>query len=229
MTGLSAGGLEWSLLLASSIHDMKNSLALLMEAISSASESGAATSADQRDHFATMQSAAARINNDLLHLLTLYRLDQDQLQIRVEEVWLGEFLEEQVAQQALLFQMRGLQGTIDCPPDVMGFFDRSLVAGIINNGLLNAVRHARSRIWLRGCAHNGGVLLTISDDGEGLPPGWSLHASAARPVDFASGSTSLGLHFAREVAQLHRRGPAVGRLNLRNGETGGAELELFLP
>lgn len=219
----------FAMLLASSIHDIKNSLGMLMERLAAVIETIPADSQQQRQ-FATVQGEAARINNDLMYLLGLYRLQQQSLPLRIEEVWLDEFLQEQVAQQSLLFSLRNTTCQISCDPWLSGYFDRNLIAGVLNNVLVNGARYARQSLHLSAFAQDGGIIVQVADDGPGFPePLLTLGQAHAGSIDFTTGSSSLGLHFAREVAALHRRGELQGRIELANPASGGGLFTLFLP
>ncbi|WP_435209156.1 ATP-binding protein [Micromonospora sp. bgisy143] len=63
----------------------------------------------------------------------------------------------------------------------------------------------------------GEVLLTVADEGPGMPPG------AVQRGASAAGSTGLGLDIARRAAQA-----GGGRLELRSGPKGGAQVVLRL-
>lgn len=220
-----------TLLLASSVHDIKNSLGLLMETLAVTVAESDPNDRHQRQHFATMQGHAARINNDLMSLLGIYRLQEQRLPVRIDEVYVREFLDDQLAQQQLLLETRGIHYQLSCDATLVGYFDPSLISGILNDVLINALRYSRQEILIHAEAcKGGGVEITVTDDGAGFPEEMLAEdTSASRPIDFASGSTHLGLYFARAVAALHRRGELHGGVRLSNRREGGAEFRLFLP
>lgn len=220
----------FSLLLASSVHDIKNSLGMLLSTLEGVIQDSPAQDDQQRLRYATLQGEAARINNALMYLLGLYRLQEAQLPVRVEEVFVADFLDEQRAQQQLLFDIRGLELVVDCDEALTAYFDPTLIAGIVDNVLVNAARYARSRIELRAGLDAGGLCLEVRDDGPGFPAKIldAVH-NHDRGIDFSSGSTNLGLYFAVEVARLHRRGAHCGSVELANLETGGSCFRLRLP
>ena len=71
----------------------------------------------------------------------------------------------------------------------------------------------------------------VEDDGPGFPPTMLLETiSAPSKIDFSSGSTGLGLYFARTVAGMHKHQDRQGVLRLENGGTwGGGCFILQLP
>lgn len=222
---------SFALLLASSVHDIKNSLSMLLDTLDGVVETTPITSERQRTQFATLRGEAARINNSLMYLLGLYRMQHNQLSVQIQEVYVADFLEEQLAASELLFSIRELNVGIDCDEQLSGYFDPTLIGGIINNVLVNAARYARKNIELRArLTEHGGLLIEVRDDGPGFPQKMLEDISnQSRGIDFSSGSTNLGLYFAGEVAQMHRRGEAHGHIALSNLPEGGSCFQLALP
>src|SRR5690606_22929681 len=223
---------EFALLLASSVHDIKNSLGMLLSTLEAVVRAAPPQNAEQRRQFATLQGEAARINNDLLYLLGIYRLRRNQLPLQLQEVFVADFLEDQLASNQLLLDIRQLEFELQCDSELRAYFDPQLIGGVIDNVLVNAARYARRRIAVKARAERGGVLIAVCDDGEGFPPAMLAAATAdnrERGIDFASGSSNLGLYFAGRVAQLDRRGGQCGDLALANGGSGGGCFSLWLP
>ena len=219
----------FAMLLASSVHDIKNSLGMLLDTVDQVVRETPISNDSQRRHFATLQGEAARINNDLLYLLGIYRLEQWQLPLNIREVFVADFFEELKAQNELLFDIRQLNCDIECDVDARAYFDPGLISGVINNVVVNAARYAKQRVRLRATVGNG-LIIDVEDDGAGFPQAMLDNVSnTQRGIDFNSGSSSLGLYFADRVAQLHQRGEHTGRIALQNLTTGGGRFTLWLP
>src|SRR5690606_17599731 len=141
----------------------------------------------------------------------------------------ADFLQEQLLNNALLFEIRDLELRLDCDPDLCGYFDPTLVAGVLNNVLVNAARYARRLVSIDARATSEGLLIEVLDDGDGFPQKMRQQCSGNRDrgIDFQSGSTNLGLFFAGEVAALHRRGAQAGSIALRNRPEGGGCFQLL--
>lgn len=229
----------FSMMLASSVHDIKNSLGMLLNTLDSVIEATPNASDLQRSQFGTLRGEAARINNSMIYLLGLYRLQEKQLPLQIQEIFVDDFLEEQIAANELLFSIRQLRITCECDEDLRAYFDPTLIAGILNNVLVNASRYANKtiRVIARPNANNG-VVIEVRDDGPGFPEKMlSANANAPqdqfanddRGIDFHSGSTSLGLYFAAQVANLHCRGDERGTIELTNQQPNGSCFRLVLP
>jgi signal transduction histidine kinase len=222
---------DFSFIIASSVHDMKNSLGMLINSVETLCESLPEELKDALNT-STIQYEAQRVNNDLIQLLGLYRLHNEMLSLAIDECHVADLFEEQMAHYQETLANRGVSLACECAPDLAGYFDREIVLGVLNNALNNATRYTRSRIELVAGSCDGGVLIEVHDDGVGYPekllntePGKAL-----KGINFHTGSTNLGLYFASRVAELHRQGERTGHVVLSNGgRLGGGVFTLFLP
>ncbi|MFT6914538.1 MAG: signal transduction histidine kinase [Motiliproteus sp.] len=218
--------LSFSILLASTVHDMKNSIGLLMHQINQLPSQPDATAGPDQLKF-----EAARLNNYLIQLLTLYKFEQDQYPIQLDEYFLDEFVEDLLLMNQPILQPWGIHIEHQVPADLCWTFDRQLLVGVLSSIFTNVVRYARSRVLIELILDEGRLRIRIEDDGAGYPDNL-LGELSARPmaVDFVSGSTGLGLYFAVQVAALHQRDGQCGRVLLSNGgRLGGGCFELTLP
>jgi K+-sensing histidine kinase KdpD len=223
---------DFSLILASSVHDMKNSLGMLLNSLESVMQETPAENEAQEKRFATLQYEASRINTELIQLLSIYRMENDRLPVQVDEHYLIDILEEQVARNDMLFQTRNLAVEVDCDEDLLWYFDAELIGGVIHNILVNGARYSHSKMKVKAEVLNDELIVTVSDDGGGYPSFMlgSPQQSFAKSVSFSEGNTHLGLYFAQESARLHSRNQREGRIELSNGgDLGGGVFTISLP
>ncbi|WP_168203136.1 sensor histidine kinase [Marinobacter fonticola] len=221
--------LDFTMVMASAVHDMKNSLGMLLHSLDELGDE-IPGSVGSSPRFNTLRYEAERVHGDLVQLLGLYRLDQDTLSAHIEEHFLPDYLEAQLARHVPLLEGHGLEHTLVCD-SVSGYFDAELLAGVINNTVNNAIRYTRSSIYISAGEHEGYLVIRVADDGSGYPHAMLQSASsAAEPINFQSGSTRLGLYFAEAVAHLHRNGDRCGEIRILNGgPLGGGVFEIWLP
>ena len=136
---------------ASAVHDMKNSLGMLLGTL----DEFFGTAGRTQEKSASGHAAIRGGNIDLIQLLGLYRLEHEQLMVRVDEQFVRDFLEEQVALLHVGCSTENLL-EIDCDRDLAGYFDGELVSGVINNILANASRYTQDRILLKAVPEEGG-------------------------------------------------------------------------
>ena len=222
--------IDFSLLLASSVHDIKNSLSMLLTSLDEVIDISSEESPEQRKNYSILRGEASRINQTLINLLGLYRLQLDQLTLNLEEVSVKDFLEEQVISQQLLFDVNNININIDCDDALIGYFDESLIAGVIGNILVNGAKYTKDTINLSAREVDKHLEINITDNGRGYPQFIIEHIdNQHRGIDFSSGSTNLGLFFAQKIAQIHQCRGQTGSIKLSNLEQGGGCFTLTLP
>ena len=221
----------FSMILASSVHDMKNSLGMLLGSLEEVIAESDAQDDRQANQFATLQYEASRINSELIRLLSIYRMQQNRLPITIDEHFVDELLEDQFARDDTLFTTRGIQASFVCDSDLVWYFDAELVGSVINDALVNCARYTQDQIFVSATMNNHCLEITVSDNGPGFPA-FMLgdQSSQENPEITDNDRTHLGLYFAGRVAEMHRRNDIKGSLTLaNNGKLGGGELVLRLP
>lgn len=222
---------DFSTILASSVHDMKNSVGMLIASLETLMETQTPKSEDEKKQFQTLHYEASRINGELIQLLTLYRNDKGFLPVNVDEQFVVDVLEDQIARNQLLLDTSDLNVVLDCDDELNWYFDADLVGGVIHNILVNCIRYTRSRILVKATEQDGYLCISIADDGPGYPEDMLLAPSQrVNEAQVSEGATHLGLFFAEEIASLHRQGERKGKIELTNsGALGAGEFRLFLP
>ena len=223
---------DFSLVLASSVHDMKNSLGMLLTSLEDVIRDAPARDQKQAEQFATLQYEASRINTELVQLLSLYRMQNDRLPLHVDEHYLIDVLEEQVARNDMLFSTRNIEVELDCDEGLSWYYDSELLGSVIHNVIVNCARYSKKKMLLKAEANDNSLKISIADDGDGYPEFMldNPEQSFDQAVNFSSGSTHLGLYFAQKVAQMHRRHDQCGSIALsNNGPLGGGLFIITLP
>jgi K+-sensing histidine kinase KdpD len=108
--------------------------------------------------------------------------------------------------------------------------DAAKVERIVENLLANAARHApqATGIWVSATASDGGVLITVEDNGPGVPP--ELRAAVFEPFRQGpdrsqhSPGVGIGLSLVARFAEIHG-----GRAWVEDRPGGGASFRVFLP
>ena len=222
--------LDFSTILASSVHDMKNSISMLLATLDELATSCGHTCPESAK-LSQLRYQGQRLNNDLVQMLSIYKIENKQFTPNIDEHSMEEFLAECVDPHEPLLKARGISIESTCPKGLIGFFDREMVLGVVNNVINNAYKYSKDRIRLEASTLDGFVAIQISDNGSGYPPGM-LHENGrdARPTNFRTGSTSLGLYFAALIADLHTNRDNRGYIELTNqGMNGGGRFTIYLP
>lgn len=222
--------IDFSLLLASSVHDIKNSLGMLLSSLDEVIDISKEERPEHRKNYSILRGEASRINNALIYLLGLYRLQNQQLSLNLEEVFVEDFLEEQVESQKLLFEVNDVEVSIDCDDNLTGYFDENMIAGVVNNILVNCAKYTNDKISLSASIEDNFLTINIIDNGNGYPKNIIDHIdNSSRSIDFNSGSTNLGLFFSQQIASIHKNKGKTGSIALSNLVGGGGCFTLMLP
>ncbi|MFZ5582806.1 MAG: sensor histidine kinase [Pseudomonadota bacterium] len=221
---------DLSVFLASSVHDMKNSISILIGSM----EKLLADSDPSRPEFGEMTHMmyeTKRINGNLIQLLALYKLGNHLYPFSPEDWVLEDFVAETVSQHLPLLRFRGLEFEAVVESDLVWPFDADLVGGIIGHALNNAIHYTKGKVRLVVRETEEGLEMRVEDDGRGYPQKMLDDGVAAmNGVDFQGGSTGLGLYFSAMAARLHRNKGRHGAICLENGGAwGGGCFVLTLP
>jgi signal transduction histidine kinase len=231
---MSEQDLDFSTLLAASVHDMKNSIGLLVHLIDEVREQTRGRSED----FGQLQLEALRLNSYLIQLMTLYKLENDQYAPQQDEHYLDEFIEDLVLMNRPVLEPRGIALEQQVEDSLSWYYDAQLVTGVLGNILTNVIRYDEGQVKaladhvrIGADEHQGFLRIRVEDDGPGYPEAMLGELEAVpMGVDFISGSTGFGLYFSSQVARLHRQGGRQGFVRLSNGSSlGGGCFELYLP
>ncbi len=216
--------------LASTVHDMKNSLSLLLGQLDVISEQ-LAQDRDNLQAVSTLRYEAGRMNCSLMELLTLYRLEKQQLGMNIHEVIVADLVDDCVAGHSMMASNNGIRLETDCDDELIWFFDPDLISIAINNILGNSIRYSSELVKISVKTQEKQLLIQIDDDGSGYPQKLLDEVEQfSSGVNAQTGSTGLGLYFAATIANCHQRQDRRGRIQLQN-EAGlkGGSFQLYLP
>lgn len=216
--------------LASTIHDMKNSLSYLLGQLDVISER-LQVEDENYQAVSTIRYESTRINHALMQLLTLYKLEQNQLYIQRVDVDVEDFIDDCVAVHSELAARNKIQLNVECEDVITWSFDPDIISIALNNIISNSLRYSSARLTISVRIENGQLVIEIDDDGDGYPD-FMLRQSDnfKKEINSQTGSTGLGLFFADTVAKSHQREGKQGVIHLENGGTlGGGRFQLYLP
>lgn len=215
--------------MALTIHDVKNSLAIFLDRL----ERVQAEDENAGKKYASFNYEVQRINNNLVRLLALYKVDADTFVLRDDYHHIDDFLVEIAAGYAAVLNEKCIELILECPEDLCYRFDKALIYGVLDNALNNAVRYTHSKIMLKASGCDDYLVLSVQDNGDGYPDNMLLQESSGScetEIDMAGGTTGLGNYFSQIVAGLHKADKKKGYTSLTNGsELGGSCFSIYLP
>lgn len=157
-------------------------------------------------------------------LLLLTRVDEDRLGDRREEVDLDDLARTEASRLR-----NGVAVDTSRVADGRVYGDELALGQVVRNLLDNAVRHAAGRVEVRLDRVGHRVVLTVDDDGAGVPEDQRdrvferfVRLDEARARD--DGGSGLGLAIVREICRAHG-----GEATVETSPLGGARFVVDLP
>lgn len=205
-------------------HELRSPLAVLRQYAEVAAAHPERVS--PRELTDTVLSEGARLERLVQGMLVLAKADEEALTATPADVDLDDVLYSE-AQRIRSTTTLTVEASGVHPVRIRG--DAGLIAQALRNLVDNAIRHAQGRIVLACTTETGGVVLTVDDDGPGVPPADRarvfdrfVRLDDARSRD--AGGSGLGLAIVHEIARLHG-----GSVRISDSPWGGARFELRLP
>ncbi len=216
--------------LASIIHDMKNSLGMVINRLDEVVDE-LPPDINKSAKITGIQQEAKRLNNNIIELLTLYRIENERVSAVIDEINVHSFLQESIAENQSIANASNVALACDCADNLVGYFDEGLVHGIINNLIGNALRYSESRIELSAIESDGFLVISVEDDGSGFTAAMlKAQEAGSNNKEIANGRTLLGIHFANLVAQMHQNQGRTGFIQLsNNSKLKGGCFSIHLP
>lgn len=214
-------------ILASTVHDIKNSLGIVLELIRQL----ALKQADQGADFSQLEFEANRINHSLMQLLVMYKIDSNKFSLEIDEYPAIDIINDAKAQQDVLSRLNDVRVQVECDNELLCYCDYPNVCNALGTILNNALRYTHSAIRISAAEEDGYLKFCIEDDGQGYPEHLlAADLSDAADLDWIKGNTGLGLYFVAMIAGLHKNNDKTGYVKIDNQSClGGARFSLFLP
>ncbi len=211
--------INFSDFIASSTHDMKNSLSVqigFLEDLMNACRGKIDES--MLSELGRTIYEANRMNVNLVQILSLYKLGKSIYPIDIAEQSVNEILQEVMLQNQSFMGYKGITISVDCDEGCYWYFDRDLVTGVLINALNNAYNYTKDKIRIAAQVRDGMLEIRVEDNGRGYPKNLLLESiTEHKGVSFTTGSTGLGFYFSSQVAGMHKNAGKQGTLSIENG------------
>ncbi len=202
------------------VHDLKGPLGnvvTLLTVLESAD-----LDAEDRDLLAEGKDRCRALLQRVEDLLDVARMEHGRISLHLEPVPSSRLFGESIEAIRRLAAEKGF--TLEAPPgdDVAVLCDRRLMERVLQNLMLNAVRHGRPPVRVVASSEADEVVLAVEDAGAGVPPGREAQVFepfASFSPDGRRRGAGLGLAFVRLATEAHG-----GRVAVR-----GARFELRFP
>ncbi len=186
---------------------------------------------DYANYAAIIEKHADRLTHLVNDLLTLSGIESGQIEIDLQRFPIEPFATRVLADLAGKAAPRRISLRLEAPPGISLFADVGRIQQVLVNLIGNAIAYGREegRVTLSILPGNGETILSVIDDGPGIPPGDRervferfYRLDRARSRD--SGGTGLGLAIVKHIALAHN-----GRVWVEETPGGGATFCIALP
>ena len=165
--------IDFSDVLTAVVHDMKNSLGLLIQSIETLEQHVPAELKEAHDHISCTHYEASRLNSNLVQLLSLYRTDIQQLPTAVDFYNIEDLLEDIISSHRYYAEQKNVSIETHVTSELHWYLDSELVYLLLNDVLLNALKYADKKLILTAKIETNNnddwLLITVEDDGKGYP------------------------------------------------------------
>jgi signal transduction histidine kinase len=105
--------IDFASVMAVAVHDMKNSLRLLLQSIEDLSKSLSSTEDKSRQHIVDLHYEANRMDTTLVQILTLYRVEPNALPLNIDECFMEDLVYELIESNKTYTKQKNISCTID--------------------------------------------------------------------------------------------------------------------
>jgi two-component system CheB/CheR fusion protein len=217
--------------LATLAHELRNPLAPIRNAVEVLRRAGndARTLDSMRDLMERQVAQLVRLIDDLLDLS---RISHNRLQLRRDCVTLREVVDSAVETSRPLIEERGHSLEVALPEKPVWLHaDLTRLAQVLVNLLNNSAKYTDpgGHIRLSACCEHAEVLVSVEDDGVGIPSEMLPHVfdmftQGDRTLDHAQGGLGIGLTLVRRLVEMHG-----GRIDVHSVRGEGTTFTLRLP
>ena len=180
-----------------------------------------------RDNLRLIAIESSRMKRIVEQLLDISAIEQGKLTLEKEAMKISELIEaiRNIHFKPLNTNENSLH--IEIPPDLPSVSaDRDRLVEVLLNLVSNALRHTKNGlIKITAKAENNCVLLSVSDNGEGIPD--KLLDRVFERHLYAYGNThgtGLGLHICKKIIEAHG-----GEINIESKPGAGTDVRFTIP
>ena len=202
-------------------HELKTPIALI-QGYAEGLKEGIAETPEDRDYYcSTISDEAVRMNNLVMQLLRLSKLELGRETPNLSDVDLDELIGAAVEKTAVLSEGRGLKVQYT-PCGLHAHTDDTMLSQVVDNYLTNAIRYTPEggAVQITAEQNSVGTTITVFNEGEGvsedeLPRLWEKFYRTDKARSRALGGSGVGLSIVKAMAEV--LGGACGARNVEGG------------
>jgi len=213
-------------------HELRTPLSIVKMAVGTIRDRLAGPlTGEQENMILTADRNISRLTRILSNFLDLSRLESGSAFVDPRPFDAVELVREVTDDLRMTYKYKNISLTVDAAKGVPPIrADRDMITQVLGNLLDNALRYARERVQVRIRKAGGEIVVSVVDDGRGIPEGKSadlfnkfVQLDRPRGGEGYKG-TGLGLAICREIMTLNG-----GRIWAENIKGWGAGFHIALP
>jgi signal transduction histidine kinase len=215
------------------VHDLKSPLTSVLATLEMAIDGDFDPVTDrQKAALSDAQDKAQELLALIDDLLQIARIEEGAMHLDPQPIAPDDFFTELLHDWQVRLEAAGARASMEIAADAPTFVaDRTLLRRVVGNLLQNAIVHASDRVSVRLSARRDpeGVLITVADDGPGIPP--EYHEVIFRKFETVKLQTAprvrgsgLGLAFCKLAIDAHG-----GRIWVQSAAGRGSQFHILLP
>ena len=195
--------------LSSISHDLKTPLTYLKGYADIATRPNL-TSEQRKEYLAIIKEEAENVVVLINNLFELAKMDENQFTIHKQQVRLNDFLEKISQKFQPAFNDVDILLQIKCAPTIRVLIDAERFRQVISNLLDNALKssQANTTVTVEVNQNKTGTIITVSDEGEGIPEEdlpniWDRLYRVEKSRSRSTGGSGLGLAIVKKIIEGH--------------------------
>ncbi|MET0309319.1 MAG: ATP-binding protein [Sphingomonas sp.] len=215
---------------ANASHELRTPLASLLGYVETLQDDAGDDAATRQRFLKIMHDEARRMQRLIDDLISLSRIEAEKYRAPADSIALGGLVEEVRAELSGSPRAADLVTEIEEVPAVRG--DKTQLSQLLHNVIGNAMKYGKHGTPVTIALRREGdamVRLTVTDQGEGIPPEhiprlterfYRVDSGRSRSL----GGTGLGLAIVKHVVERHR-----GRMDITSAVGKGTSVSVLLP
>ncbi len=212
-------------------HELRTPLSYLQGYTEALLDGMAKDSDEKQKYLNIIHEETLRLRRLVNELLDLSRIETGQIAIDKKMISINKIIERVIKKVEPAVDKRGVKIETQYEDLPMIAADEDRIQQVILNLVDNAIRYTKSngKIIIKASNSKGGIVVSIRDDGEGIPEDelpfiWDRFYKTDKSRVRDKGGTGLGLAIVKNIVELHD-----GKVWAKNCKKGGAEFSFFLP
>lgn len=183
---------------------------------------------EAKESFEVIERHSSRMTVMINQILEISRLDSD-TKIEKQKVDLSKLVEKHLSDQFKIFEMKGIELSIDIKENINVLGNEALLMRVLDNLTSNALKYADTTVKVN-LFEGDSVVLEVVDDGRGIEDSekkniwnrfYKIDKSRTVTEDNSSG---LGLSIVKKIVEIHR-----GEIFIFDNKPSGAKFVVNFP